>query len=191
MENIKIIATIGPSSNKPEILEKLVDRNIDFLRINLSHTYEEEIEQKVKDIIGYGVPVILDTEGNQIRTSNEEEIEFHEGDELTIHKNPLKCDSNNLFFNPPEVIQHFSEGDLIALGFNSVLLRVFDKSKLESEGYIKCKTLVGGVIGGHKAVHVDSQTFELDPFSKKDLASLSNRRREGHINTASKPAAAR
>jgi len=69
-KRVKVIATIGPGSNKPEILEKLRDRGVSFLRINLSHTEENDIEQRVKDIIGYDIPVILDTEGLQIRSGN-------------------------------------------------------------------------------------------------------------------------
>ena len=45
---VKIICTIGPTSNKPEILERLASRNIDFFRINLSHTEEEDIESRIK-----------------------------------------------------------------------------------------------------------------------------------------------
>jgi len=72
----KVIATIGPGSNKPDILEKLADRKVGFFRINLSHTDENEIEARIKDIIGYGVPVIIDTEGSQVRTGNRQEIGF-------------------------------------------------------------------------------------------------------------------
>jgi len=67
---VKIIATIGPSSRSKDVLERLKDRGVDFFRINLSHTNEEDIEQKVNGIIGYGVPIIIDTEGSQIRSGN-------------------------------------------------------------------------------------------------------------------------
>jgi len=50
INKIKVICTIGPSSNNPEILRKFVDRGVDFFRINLSHTSEEDIERMVKSI---------------------------------------------------------------------------------------------------------------------------------------------
>ena len=52
MEKIyDIICTIRPSSNNPEILEKLKDRGASYFRINLSHTPEDLIKKKIKDLI--------------------------------------------------------------------------------------------------------------------------------------------
>ena len=81
----KIIATIGPGSNKPDILEKLKERGADFFRINLSHTAEEDIEFRIKDLLGYKIPIILDTEGSQVRSGNEKEIFYKESDEVKIY----------------------------------------------------------------------------------------------------------
>ena len=67
---------ICPGSNDPETLEKLKERGVDFFRINLSHTEEEDIDKKIKELMGYGIPIILDTEGSQVRSGNTEEIFF-------------------------------------------------------------------------------------------------------------------
>lgn len=169
--NTKIICTIGPSSNNPEILGKLKNRGVDFFRINLSHTEEGEIDEKIRDIINYGVPIIIDTEGSQIRSGNTEEIIFNEGRTIKLFGEGVKCDSNNLFLNPEGVIKKLNEGDLISVDFNSVLLRVLDISSI-TEGYILCEVIIGGIIGGKKAVLVDSPLFHLPPFSKKDHIAI-------------------
>src|SRR3989344_5276214 len=96
----KIICTIGPGSFKDDILLKLKDRGVDFFRINLSHTEEEDIEKKIKDLLEYGVPIILDTEGSQIRTGNTSEVNFSEGDLIKIYTKKVDCNSSNLFFKP-------------------------------------------------------------------------------------------
>ncbi|PIZ83332.1 sulfate adenylyltransferase [Candidatus Pacearchaeota archaeon CG_4_10_14_0_2_um_filter_05_32_18] len=166
-KDVKIIATIGPGSNNPEILEKLKDRGVDFFRINLSHTDENDIEAKIKDILGYGVPIILDTEGSQVRTGNSYEIEFPEGKNIKLHAKETNCDSSNLFLRPIGIISNLRDGDLISLEFNSVLLRVVNDSTLK-QGYIECQVAMGGKIGGKKAVQIQSPTFSLPPFSKKD-----------------------
>ena len=75
----KIICTIGPESSKEDILLRLKDRGASFFRINLSHTEEEEIEEKIRGLLGYGIPIILDTEGSQVRTGNTSEIDLLEG----------------------------------------------------------------------------------------------------------------
>ena len=168
---MKIICTIGPSSNKPEILEKLKDRGATFFRINLSHTEEKDIEDRIKDLLGYNVPLILDTEGSQIRTGNTSEIEFPEGQIVKIHAKEGICDSSNLFFKPLEIVPKLNEGDLISLEFSSVLLKVTENyNQYKSE--VVCKTLIGGTVGGQKAVQIESPTFNLPPFSKKDYLAI-------------------
>lgn len=163
----KIIATIGPASNRPEILEKLKDRGADFFRINLSHTEEVDIENRIKDLLGYGVPIIIDTEGSQIRSGNTEQIRFREGDELKIHTSRVDCNQNNLHLSPIGVTSLLNVGDLISIDFDSVLIKVHNLNNLK-EGYIGCRVIIGGVVGGKKAVQVDGPTFKLPPFSKKD-----------------------
>lgn len=167
----KIIATIGPSSNKHDILERLKDRGASFFRINLSHTEEDEVELKIKELIGYNIPVILDTEGSQVRSGNSQEIFYNEGGEVKVHEKKVDCDSNNLFLTPTGIIKLLNIGDLISIDFNSLLLRVFDKSTLNLE-YIKCKVLIEGKIGGKKAVQIDSPAFNLPFLSNKDYLAI-------------------
>ncbi|MEK6760767.1 MAG: sulfate adenylyltransferase [Nanoarchaeota archaeon] len=167
----KIICTIGPGSNKTIILEKLADRGVDFFRINLSHTDEDKIESRIKDLLGYGIPIILDTEGAQVRSGNIEEISFNEGGIVKMHFSETKCNSDNLFLRPEGVVKRLQEGDLISIDFNSLLLRVFDTST-KDDGYVLCKVVISGLIGGKKAVQIDSPTFILPPFSKKDYTAI-------------------
>lgn len=179
MSSVKIIATIGPGSNKPETLQKLKDRGVNFFRINLSHTDEDEIEDRIKDINKYGIPMILDTEGPQIRSGNREEIDIVEGSDIKIWRKEIAIDSKNICLNPLESIDTLREGDLIFIDFNSVLLKVSETSHLKSDGYILCKSLIGGKMGGRKAVYVDSPTFNMPPFSKKDKKAVELAKKHG------------
>lgn len=178
MNNPKIIATIGPASNKPHILEQLKDRGVSFFRINLSHTEEKDIESRVEDIIDYGVPVILDTEGAQIRSGNREEIALQEGRTIRVYNRKVHCNELRIWLNPGASVNAFVEGDLIFIDFNSVLLKVTDTSRI-SKGYIECAVLIGGRIGGRKAVYIDSPTFRLPVFSKKDRKAVKIAKKHG------------
>lgn len=167
MNKVKIICTIGPCSFNEPILSRLMNRGADFFRINLSHTEEGEIEQRIKDLLGYGIPIILDTEGSQVRTGNTSEIDFPEGNIIKLYSRAVNCDSSNLFLKPSGVISKLKSGDIISLEFNSVLLRIIDDRTLNN-GFISCQVAIGGKIGGKKAVQIESPTFTLPPFSKKD-----------------------
>lgn len=179
MSKTKIICTIGPSSLKQDLLGKLKERNVDFFRVNLSHTNEEDVEKIVIELKKSGMPIILDTEGCQVRTANLSEVSFKEGGIIKIFNKKVICDSNNFFLNPEGVIKNLRSGDLISLDFNSVLLKVFDTSNLRKEGYIECFVLIGGLVGGRKAVYIDSPTFKLPPFSKKDHAAVEIAKKHG------------
>lgn len=50
MKQTKIIATIGPASESPEMIEKLYNAGANIARINCSHFYEDEFVAKVETI---------------------------------------------------------------------------------------------------------------------------------------------
>jgi len=168
-DKIKVICTIGYGSNNPETLQKFKDRGVDFFRINLSHTPEEDIESRIKDLLGYGVPIILDTEGSQVRTGNTSEILFEEGEDVSLHNKRIECDKNNLFLTPIGIFSKLSEGDLISLDFNSALLRVYD---IDKGSKALCRVVIAGEVGGRKAVQIQGPTFKLPPFSNKDFKAV-------------------
>ena len=173
LKKVKIIATIGPNSNSPEILGAFKERGVDFIRINLSHTNIEDIEEKVKILKNHSnIPIILDTEGPQVRTGNESEIEFIEGDTVKLYNRAVDCDAKNVYLTPEHIVNSFKKGDKISLAFGSALLTVSDTSLRRVHGYLECNVLQGGVFGGRKAVHIESPNFDLPDFSKKDLEAF-------------------
>ncbi len=176
----KIVCTIGPSSMNEDVLSKLAVREIDFFRINLSHTPTEEIESKVEFLKRFDVPVMIDTEGSQIRTGNISEIEFEEGSIIRIHNEKISCDGRNIFLTPLTCLFKISEGDLIHLDFNSVLLKVSDVSTINN-GYIEALVMIGGIVGGRKGVHIDSN-FNFAPFSEKDKYAFEIAKKHGITN---------
>ena len=67
---IEILCTVGPNSINQKFLSHLKGTRVTTLRINLSHTKVSEIKKVYKKIRKYSkLPICLDTEGAQIRTS--------------------------------------------------------------------------------------------------------------------------
>ena len=70
IKKIKIICTLGPSSFKKKVLNKLKEQNIDIFRINLSHTNKDQIKSKILYLKKNNVKnICIDSEGAQIRTT--------------------------------------------------------------------------------------------------------------------------
>ena len=76
-KKIKIICTVGPSSFKKKILNKLKKQKVDIFRINLSHTNKKDIKKKIIYLKKQNIKnICLDTEGAQIRTTLVKKIIF-------------------------------------------------------------------------------------------------------------------
>ncbi|HLD72125.1 MAG TPA: pyruvate kinase, partial [Candidatus Nanoarchaeia archaeon] len=136
---VKIIATIGSSSIKTEILNKLKSHRVDFVRINLSHTKEEEIEETIELLKKSNLPIIIDTEGSKIRTRpfKGKPILLSEGETVKIFnkeilsekdtsESKIIADNTNeiISIQPKEVLDFIQPGNLISIDFDSVLLNV-------------------------------------------------------------------
>ncbi|MBR3305929.1 MAG: hypothetical protein IKI75_01580 [Lachnospiraceae bacterium] len=73
MRKTKIICTIGPASAGEEILTRMCRSGMNVARLNFSHgTHEEHLEQirmikKVREKLGYPLPIMLDTKGPEYR----------------------------------------------------------------------------------------------------------------------------
>jgi len=170
IKNIKIIATIGEASFNPEVLKKLKDRSVDYFRINLSHTSKEDIEKKIIELKTYGVPIMLDTEGRQIRTGNVHEITFEEGDKIRIYNREVETDNKTFFLRPLTVVEQLEEGTLISLDFNSALIKISNTSTIH-EGFVEGTVLLGGKIGGQKGAHLEPK-LDAPTFSEKDRFAI-------------------
>src|ERR1700761_9189913 len=69
----KILATLGPTSNTPQMMRALFDAGVDVFRINMSHTGHDMLAQMVKDLrnlseqVGRPVGILVDLQGPKIR----------------------------------------------------------------------------------------------------------------------------
>ena len=101
----------------------------------------------------------------------ESEIFLEEGAYLRIYNREVKCNSKELFLSPITCLDNLIIGDLIRLDFNSAMIRVSDVSKLESEGYISTRVIIGGLVGAHKCVSFD-RAPNLPIYSSKDCFAI-------------------
>lgn len=73
MRKTKIVCTIGPATDSPEVLKELMHAGMNVGRINFSHgNYQDQEERintfkKVRDELGLPIPLLLDTQGPEIR----------------------------------------------------------------------------------------------------------------------------
>ena len=174
-EKTIIIATLGPSTFEDHLLKKVEDRGVDFVRINLSHTPIDKVEETVQYITDtIATPLMIDTEGSQVRTGDlgVDSITLTMGTQIRVYKKHIVCDEENIYIRPEIAVDQLQVGSLIFIDFDTIILRVDFIEGLKKNGYIICSVLSGGVMGNNKAVTIQQQGINLPALSEKDAKSL-------------------
>src|SRR5262245_13125714 len=117
----KIVATLGPASDSPDMLRALVTAGMDAARLNLSHgTHDEHQERynRLRDIareIGRPVAVIADLQGPKIRIGDlDEPVVLRKGEEITVCAED-QCGDNDLPVAPAVI------GDVLKPGHDVLI----------------------------------------------------------------------
>ena len=135
---------------------------------------QKELETEIKDlekVINFirsysSVPICIDTEGAQIRTRTNKQINLKTFQELEIYFNYEK-NKNELNFYPYYVHNQLKVGDIIYIDFNSVVVEVTQIMKSS----IKVFVINGGNVQKNKGVAVNKK-LNLDPLMLKPLALI-------------------
>ena len=114
-ESTIIIATLGPSTFEDNLLKNVEDKGVDFVRINLSHTSTDKIEETVQYITDtIATPLMIDTEGSQVRTGDlgVSSITLTMGNQIRVYKKPIVCDEENIYIRPEMVVDQLQVGNV-------------------------------------------------------------------------------
>ena len=163
---IKIYTTLGPASLNKDFLKYANSRYIKLLRINLSHTEIDSLDEIISFIRKYSkIPICLDTEGAQIRTSViKDNIIFCKKNKiLKIAKNTDKY----LELKPIDIYKKLKVNDILSIDFDGVKIQVVSETKK----YFNCKILEEGNIASNKSILVN-RSIKLDPFTSKDFKAF-------------------
>ena len=140
---------------------------MDMFRINLSHTEVKDLEKIINFIRHHSsVPICIDTEGAQIRTRINKQINLKTFQAVEISFNYEK-NKNKLNFYPYSVRRQLEIGDIIYIGFNSAVVEITKIMKTS----IKVLVINGGNVETNKGVAVNKK-LELDPLTLKDLEAI-------------------
>ena len=162
---IEILCTVGPNSINKNFLTNLKGTRVTTLRINLSHTKINEIKKVYNKIRRYSnLPICLDTEGAQIRTSFKGR-KFLKLKQIVKIKKKNKLKSFNLY---PEIFDKLKKNQILEIGFENLIIKISTIKK----NYCVAKVISQGFLENNKGVHIQNQKIHLSPLTKKDLESI-------------------
>jgi pyruvate kinase len=176
----KIIATIGPSTNKYNDLRDLHSAGMNVARINMSHASHadaisiiESIQKlnKIQSDLFGPIGVLLDTQGPEIRTGiNHSDIDLQTGDvvNLTI-RDDVDVETSSIKINYKGLIRSVDKGSKISIDNGLLNFQVLAKDKEN----LKCKVLDGGTLGSKRHVNLPGVRVDLPSITKKDRKDIS------------------
>jgi pyruvate kinase len=172
----KIVATVGPASGSPEMLEQLFLAGVDTFRLNFSHgTHDDHARvhaaiRAVERKVGRPIGILQDLQGPKIRvgTIKDGKIGVAAGEPLRFHLSGADGDRMSIPLPHPEIFEAVTPGDDLLIDDGRVRVRV---TGLGSE-HIDVRVVVGGIISNRKGVNVPSAVLDLSPLTAKDRADL-------------------
>ena len=176
MRKTKIICTMGPSTDKGDVMEQLVREGMDVARFNFSHGPHDEQRgriQKLRELREkYDRPVaaLLDTKGPEIRLGcfKEGKVSLEEGQLFTFTNKDIEGTNEHVSITYKELYKDVQPGGHILVDDGLVDLEVQDIQGRD----IVCKVINAGVIGDKKGVNVPGANLKMPFISKKDHDDL-------------------
>ncbi|MEX6503609.1 pyruvate kinase [Pseudomonas zhanjiangensis] len=178
LRRTKIVATLGPSSNSPEVLEQLILAGLDVARLNFSHGSPEEHKARarlVRDLAakhGRHVALLGDLQGPKIRIAKfaDKRIELKVGDRFTFStSHPLTAGNQQIVgIDYPDLVKDCGVGDELLLDDGRVVMRV----ESASSDALHCEVIIGGPLSDHKGINRRGGGLTAPALTDKDKADI-------------------
>ncbi len=174
----KIVATLGPSSNTNEVIEKLVDAGLNVARLNFSHgTHEQHAERiaairRISERKGVAIGILQDLQGPKIRVGAlETPVHLEENQFLRMYaEGDPRPESGELEIPVAfaELFDSVAIGDRILLDDGHLALEVVETGPRT----LRARVLVGGPLSSHKGLNLPGVRLTIPGFTDKDRADL-------------------
>ena len=172
----KIICTIGPATASFDGLKALFEAGMNVVRINMSHsdhTNAAKIINWIKTLnrqVDYPVPILLDTQGPEIRTGVlENPMELSPGDVVTLSvRDGDLIEQRSIHVNYTELVDVVEVGRIITVDNGLMNFKVLQKK----DHQLTCEVIDGGTLGSRKHVNLPGVRVNLPAITAKDREDI-------------------
>ena len=176
MRKTKIVCTVGPSSENPEVFREMCLQGLNVARLNFSHGTHEEHQKKinmikaVREELGLPIAIMLDTKGPEyrIRTFENGKISLRDGDEFTFTTREIVGDEHIVSVSYKGMAEDLAPGDRVLVNNGLV---IFEVRQIEGTE-IRCRVLTGGVLSDRKSMSFPGKVLRQTFLSEQDKADL-------------------
>ena len=172
----KIVATIGPASDSPEMLERLIRAGMNVARLNFSHGDFDGHAQRIarlraaEQATGRRVAILADLPGPKMRLGPiaAEPIELRTGEPFTLTSDEIVGDATRVSMSFARLPQVVKPGHRLFL--NDGLVQLVVEQVAGSD--VQCRVLVGGELRSRKGLNLPGIELGISAFTDHDRACL-------------------
>ena len=172
----KIVCTIGPASNSPEILKQMILAGMNIARLNFSHGEYSEHKTVIDNIrsaakaAGRRVAVMADLSGPKMRIGqlDPEPIELKPGDSFALTTEDIVGDSQRVSMSFPRLPQVVKPGDKLFLNDGFIQLEVVSIENIN----VHCRVIAGGELRSRKGLNLPGIDLGISAFTDRDRECL-------------------
>ncbi len=174
----KIVATLGPATDDPRVLDKLIEAGVDVVRLNFSHDLPEVHKQRAEFVRdraqahGRQIGVIADMQGPKIRIGRfkGKRVRLEEGQRFVIDADmPLDAgDATRVGLTYKDLPKDVARGATLLLDDGRIVLWVDEVSGAE----IVCRVVVGGELSDNKGVNRQGGGLSAHALTDKDREDI-------------------
>ncbi len=172
----KIVATLGPSSNDPKILDKMMEAGVDVVRLNFSHGVAQdhidraEMVRSLARARGRAIGVLVDLQGPKIRVGKfvDGKITLATGDRFILDAACTLGNQERVGLDYKDLPNDLERGATLLLDDGRIEMWVEEVKGTE----IICKVVQGGVLSNNKGINRKGGGLSAAALTEKDIEDI-------------------
>ena len=170
----KIVATLGPSTDTPQIIEKMILEGVDVFRINFSHADHSEVKNRIKMIreisekTQSNTSILADLQGPKLRIGKVKEgVRVEPGDLVTFQNGEnFLGNKKKVHMNYKNFSRDVKPGERVLLDDGKLIFEIVSTDK---KSKVEAKVIQGGSLKSKKGVNLPNTALSLPALTAKDI----------------------
>lgn len=169
----KIVATLGPACDSPEMIAKMSIAGVNVFRINFSHAEHDHVRETVANIrkmneqLGHNVAILADLQGPKLRVGKMGDgVELIKGNTFTFTTQKCVGSSERAYMTYKRFPKDVKVGEKILVDDGKLSFEVIATDGISE---VETKILVGGILHSKKGVNLPNTNVSQPALTKKDI----------------------
>ncbi|MCC5847635.1 MAG: pyruvate kinase [Verrucomicrobia bacterium] len=172
----KIIATLGPATESPEMIRAMILAGVNIFRINMSHAQHEQVRNAVRDIRKISselitrTSIMMDSRGPEIRTGEvSQNLNLVAGQRIGVTVRGEKSEEEvSVDVNYDQLVEDIRVGDVVLIDNGTIELKVLQKK----HNQLVCDVLTPGTLGSRRHVNLPGVRVNLPSLTQQDKEDI-------------------